>query len=136
MAPIRVMLVDDQPLLRVGFRMVLDAEDDLTVIAEAGNGAEAVTLAARERPDVVLVHEYDVRSFSSSERDSLRAVAGLGNDREVVLGVEHHAEAHAEQRLVVDEHHPDRGHHSSSGSKAIVPVTRQPRLATGPASSV
>jgi|SRR5680860_910596 len=58
MAPIRVMLVDDQPLLRVGFRMVLDAEDDLTVIAEAGNGAEAVTLAARERPDVVLM---DVR---------------------------------------------------------------------------
>jgi len=58
MSPIRVMLVDDQALLRVGFRMVLEAEDDLIVVAEAGNGAEAVALAAQERPDVVLM---DVR---------------------------------------------------------------------------
>jgi len=58
MTTIRVMLVDDQALLRVGFRMLLEAEDDLCVVAEAGDGAEAVVLAAREQPHVVLM---DVR---------------------------------------------------------------------------
>ena len=56
--PIRIMLVDDQALLRVGFRMVLEAEDDLSVIAEAGDGAQAVALAASEKPQVILM---DVR---------------------------------------------------------------------------
>jgi DNA-binding NarL/FixJ family response regulator len=58
MTPIRIMLVDDQALLRVGFRMLLDAEDDLDVVAEAGDGAEAVALAERVSPDVILM---DVR---------------------------------------------------------------------------
>jgi DNA-binding NarL/FixJ family response regulator len=52
---IRVLLVDDQALIRAGFRALIEAEDDLTVVAEAANGAEAVTLAARHRPDVALV---------------------------------------------------------------------------------
>ena len=52
---IRILLVDDQPLIRAGFRALIEAEDDLTVVAEAANGAEAVTLAARHRPDVALV---------------------------------------------------------------------------------
>jgi DNA-binding NarL/FixJ family response regulator len=55
---IRVMLVDDQELIRVGFRLVLEAEDDITVIAEAGDGATAVARAGALRPDVVLM---DVR---------------------------------------------------------------------------
>jgi DNA-binding NarL/FixJ family response regulator len=55
MTPIRILLVDDQPLIRAGFRALIEAEDDLTVVAEAANGAEAVTLAARHRPDVALV---------------------------------------------------------------------------------
>jgi DNA-binding NarL/FixJ family response regulator len=55
MTQIRVLLVDDQPLIRAGFRALIEAEDDLTVVAEAANGAEAVTLAARHRPDVALV---------------------------------------------------------------------------------
>jgi DNA-binding NarL/FixJ family response regulator len=52
---ISVLLADDQPLLRRGFRMILEAEEDLTVTAEAGNGEEAVDLAHRHHPDVVLM---------------------------------------------------------------------------------
>jgi DNA-binding NarL/FixJ family response regulator len=52
---ISVLLADDQPLLRRGFRMILEAEDDLTVAAEAANGEEAVELAQRHAPDVVLM---------------------------------------------------------------------------------
>jgi DNA-binding NarL/FixJ family response regulator len=52
---IRVMLVDDQSLLRVGLRTILDFENDLTVVAEAGSGDEALALAPAARPDVVLM---------------------------------------------------------------------------------
>jgi DNA-binding NarL/FixJ family response regulator len=55
---IRVLLVDDDALVRVGLRAILDAEDDLTVVAEAADGAEVPPLVARHRPDVVLM---DVR---------------------------------------------------------------------------
>jgi DNA-binding NarL/FixJ family response regulator len=53
--PIRVMLADDQKLVRAGFRSILDGEDDIDVVAEAGDGAEAVQVAAAARPDVVLM---------------------------------------------------------------------------------
>jgi DNA-binding NarL/FixJ family response regulator len=52
---ISVLLVDDQPLLRSGFRMILEAEGDLVVVAEAGDGDEAATLAQVSSPDVVLM---------------------------------------------------------------------------------
>ena len=50
-----MLLADDQPLLRRGFRMILEAEDGVTVAGEAGDGAEAVELAHRIQPDVVLM---------------------------------------------------------------------------------
>ncbi|MFR9780872.1 response regulator [Micromonospora sp. MS34] len=53
--PIRILLSDDQPLLRAGFRMVLGTEDDLDIVAEAGDGLEAVELSRRLLPDVVLM---------------------------------------------------------------------------------
>jgi len=53
--PIRLLLADDQPLLRTGFRMVLGAEPDLDIVGEAGDGADAVDLARRLLPDVVLM---------------------------------------------------------------------------------
>jgi DNA-binding NarL/FixJ family response regulator len=56
--PLGVLLVDDQALLRMGFRMVIDAEPDLSVIGEAGDGAEALALVRQLRPDIVLM---DVR---------------------------------------------------------------------------
>ncbi len=55
---IRVLLVDDQPLIRSGFRALLDAEDDLEVVAEAGDGHEGVALARQHLPNVALL---DVR---------------------------------------------------------------------------
>jgi len=55
---IRVMLVDDQVMVRVGFRMILETEPEISVVGEAADGIEAVALAARCAPDVILM---DVR---------------------------------------------------------------------------
>ena len=64
---VRVLLADDQALVRAGLRMLLSGEDDIEVVAEAANGREAVTLAAQHRPDVVLM---DIRM---PELDGLEA---------------------------------------------------------------
>ncbi len=53
--PIRVVLVDDQELVRAGFRMILDAEDDIEVVGQAGDGAHAVELCRDTEADVVLM---------------------------------------------------------------------------------
>ncbi|MBQ1069847.1 response regulator transcription factor, partial [Micromonospora sp. D75] len=52
---IRVLLVDDQHLIRAGLRMLCDAQPDLDVVGEADNGRDAIALAARLRPDVVVM---------------------------------------------------------------------------------
>ena len=71
----RVLLVDDQPLLRTGFRMILSAEPDLAVVGEAGDGATAVELARRLKPDVVLM---DIRMPVMDGIQATRALAGPG----------------------------------------------------------
>ncbi|MEU4679359.1 response regulator transcription factor [Micromonospora sp. NPDC023737] len=71
--PVRVLLADDQPLLRTGFRMVLGAEQDLDVVAEAGDGVEAVDLSRRLLPDVVLM---DIRMPRMDGVTATRAIVG------------------------------------------------------------
>jgi DNA-binding NarL/FixJ family response regulator/class 3 adenylate cyclase len=68
---IRVLIVDDQALVRTGFRMILDAEEDIDVAGEAANGKEALTEAYRLKPDVVLM---DVRM---PELDGIEATRRL-----------------------------------------------------------
>ena len=68
---ISVLLADDQPLLRRGFRMILEAEDGLTVAGEAGDGDEAVELARRHKPDVVLM---DIRMPGTDGIEATRRI--------------------------------------------------------------
>ncbi len=69
---ISVLLADDQPLLRRGFRMILEAEGDLTVVGEAGHGDEAVDLTRRHAPDVVLM---DIRMPGTDGIEATRRIA-------------------------------------------------------------
>ena len=71
---IRVLLVDDQRLIRAGFRALIDAEDDLTVVAEGGDGREAIALAARHRPDVALI------DIQMPVLDGIQATRGIAAD--------------------------------------------------------
>jgi len=73
-SPIRVLLVDDQNLVRAGFRALLDSEPDLEVVGEAVDGAEAVSLAVSLTPDVVLM---DIRM---PRVDGLEATARITAD--------------------------------------------------------
>ncbi len=79
---ISVLLADDQPLLRRGFRMILEAEPDLTVTAEAGDGAEAVDMTRRHAPDVVLM---DIRMPGTDGIEATRRITVAHPDVRVLV---------------------------------------------------
>jgi DNA-binding NarL/FixJ family response regulator len=72
---LRVLLADDQAMVRSGFRLILDSQPDITVAAEAANGTQAVALARDLRPDVCLV---DIRMPGLDGIEVTRALAGPG----------------------------------------------------------
>lgn len=78
----RVLLADDQALLRMGFRLVLEAEDDLEVVGEAGDGLEAVRLTAELAPDVVLM---DVRMPGLNGIEATERVVASGACTRVLI---------------------------------------------------
>ncbi|MGH3697469.1 MAG: response regulator transcription factor [Pseudonocardiaceae bacterium] len=82
---IRLGLADDQPLVRMGLRMLVDAEDDLELVGEASTGREALGLVREQRPDVVLM---DVRMPEMDGLEALRMIVAdpdLAGTRVIVL---------------------------------------------------
>ena len=79
---IRVVVVDDQELMRVGFRMVLGAQADIDVVGEAGDGAQAIRLAEELRPDVVLM---DVRMPVLDGVEATKRIVEAGTARVLVM---------------------------------------------------
>lgn len=80
--PVRVVLADDQPLVRAGLRMILRPEPDLEVVGEASDGADAIELCRRQRPDVVLM---DVRMPGIDGIEATRAVTALESPPRVLV---------------------------------------------------
>ena len=86
--PIAVLIVDDQPLQREGFRFVLESQRDITVIGEAGDGAQALAFVRRNKADVVLmdIRMPRVNGFTATERiTSDPQVRALGVPPRIVL---------------------------------------------------
>jgi DNA-binding NarL/FixJ family response regulator len=83
---IRVVIVDDQELMRAGFRMILEAQGDIAVVGEAGDGEAAIEVAHRTKPDVILM---DIRM---PRVDGVEATRRLPDHRVVILTTFDHDE--------------------------------------------
>src|SRR5688572_17398381 len=79
---LRVMLVDDHEIVRQGLRALLEAEQDIEVVAEADNGPAAVSLASANRPDVVVM---DIRMPGGSGIEACRAIRDEQPEAQVVM---------------------------------------------------
>jgi DNA-binding NarL/FixJ family response regulator len=79
---IRVLICDDQPLVRAGFRTILGSKRDIEVVGEAENGAEAVALAERRRPDVILM---DIRMPVLDGVEATRRLVAAGTAARILV---------------------------------------------------
>ncbi|MFE5596830.1 response regulator [Streptomyces sp. NPDC056549] len=77
-----VLIADDQPMQRFGFRMLLESQDDMTVVGEASNGTEAIRLVDRHHPDVVLM---DVRMPGLDGIEATRRVIATGARTRILI---------------------------------------------------
>ncbi|MFT2018309.1 response regulator [Streptomyces sp. 796.1] len=80
--PIKVLLADDQALVRSGFRMIIDGKPDLEVVGEAADGEEAAVLAAGLRPDVILM---DVRMPHVDGIAAIERIVASGNPARIIV---------------------------------------------------
>ena len=81
---IRVLVADDQSMVRAGFRMLLDSSPETTVVGEAGHGADAVRQAAALRPDVVLM---DIRMPGMDGIEATRNIVRAGGRSRVPVSL-------------------------------------------------
>ena len=79
---ISILLADDQSMLRLGFRLVLDAEEDMRVVGEAGDGKAAVSMTTALRPDIVLM---DVRMPVMDGIEATRRIVAAGTATRVLI---------------------------------------------------
>ena len=95
-SPISVLIVDDHAVLRAGLRMLLDAESDMEVVGEAGDGAEALARAVELTPDIVLL---DVTMPGMSGLDVLRRVQEVSPPTRVLILTMHDDQGYVRQAL-------------------------------------